>query len=1045
MEGNSTEVYVRSILDIEPAEERASTIFKNIFTTPLPYSGASACPLRELPKGADGMRVLTTAPINLTTWNTQIHEILVSFGARKHATRVTDATGFENRAAVRDPTPVILTGAALASALAVSVELSSLVIQDIRNEKRWLTSTGTVLKRLPKKITYRSSAYTGAALTRFRSTSAPPSANTSPPPAAYQDAISGPESITEEEAPPTGIPKEIPVRVVEPTLASVQGQSPVGVPKTQAYLGLEQYASERGSASQGLVPGTRSVLARDTPSVSFLVSYMDGSNASFIDTAPILRALLYIFPNHIDAWQFSRLDRQFIRQQVNSTRSDLTFRIAETPAADRLQLLLLAVTLPAYAAYLKGLDTILGSQNPAINAGFHLSTMDSTWTVVPIDSATLHAPWLMEFIVAFLSTAYWNGRSNWIWSAQYQDVGNERSKAYFTTIPAAHNVHVPGPTRVMLVLVEDSGFASTNTISLPNYNRAVNVYPGSRTLPNNVANLGNYLVNLTDVWYNNTFTTENYGRSAQNMLHALNYMEKHVSTNMAFAAAVTLASELSSTMPEGMSIQLANDSRTYLDHARGAWTFGSRNLATRAPRLTTNDIYTGTIEHRETNFSKMVAAYSYSMLSPCLQYAASSSTVVSANAIRGEEYLGKLIRWSHPKPTYARAQYTCHVSHSAYRVMRVLGYIPKNDYTFTFVNIGGLQNTLTNNGVMLTASLSLAMIRNDIALSIWTGLGADDLVAAHMSVRSLVSNWTNNMIRLRHPNEYFDTTVIDGDGGNVDQAFDHYYGSDSTDPSWATHIPMPINVLMQWAMKCEINLANQFEVKWGRVTANLQTRYCKFTADNRSILPVAAATGDVHRTAPACYELRAGIASRGIPMYIDEWSEMTSGMFDMDVSSGRYQSNILANSMRYHYQDSDSDAQVYVLSDLVGSRLSMAHVLAVDPLIYPDPPNPSVFQVGPNGGALPLADTTPPPQDRRQETTNADTSATITLPTPPINRVQTAQGVVQSTSTGPAQSQTGAVTLPGVAALVQDTPTINPTPASTAPGQGPGATANARE
>lgn len=1015
MEGKGEESYQRSVLNIDPTVgDKATRIFRNLFTTPLPYSGCSVLPLSELPKGTDGVRVLATAAQSFTTWNTQIHETLVSFGARIHADTEEGPAVPQTRRPHRQP--VILQGQALTMALAANEELTTMLRADIELGKRWMTVTGEVLKRLPAKVSYRSAPLNQSQISNMRSASAPPVTHVGSP--SFVDALSDALSDS-DEAPLTGIPKQIPVRMVEPVITCIQGGEPTGVPRTQAYLGLEQVAIEKGPISQGLVPGTRSVIARDTPSVSFLISFMETSNASFIDTAPVLRALLYAYPHHVDAWQVSRLDRQFIRQQKPGTRSSLTMRVAAAAAADRIDITAIAVTLPAFAGHMKGVDTLLNHMDPTISVGFQLSQMDVDWVAVPVDSAVLHAPWLLEYIIAFLSTSVWNGRMNWIWHANYTADNNGQQRAFFTTIPMAHNVYVPGPTKAMLVLVDDNGYTATTSMSIPNHQGMVNVYPGSRSIKPVPVNLTDYTFSLTAAWYDQVFTTTGYSHSAERMLRATQYMERHLSTNMAFAAAVTLASELCSGMPEGPSIRLADNARNYTNVAYGAWTFGARNLGRRAPLMTTSSVIQGTEATRETNFAKMVAAYSFSTLSPCLQYAASTTGVVSANALHNGNYIGKLVRWDSNKPYKGRAQYSCHASHSVYRILRAMGYIMKNDYSYIFHNTGGLQNTLTNNGVLLTMSLSLALVKGDISLRVWTGLGADEPVAAHMSTSALVSTWTNQVITQRHPSYLFSTTTVAGTE-TVDDAFDHYYSASSDEHTWATHIPMPIHTLMQWAMKCSVELGSNFETTYGRVAKNLTARYSRFTHDQRATLPFAAATGDVHQYAPAVYEQRMTVGSIALPMHLDEWSEMTSGIFDVDVSSNRYQTNILAVSTKYHFQDTSNDAQYSVICDMLGSRLSMASMMSVDPLTYPDPPNPAVFRLESAGeGAAPA-------QDKAQEATDPSMVKTKIVGGPTtVTGTEIQTGVIATTATGPALSSAPTTVGLPVPAVQATTPTID--------------------
>lgn len=1026
MESNGDELYARSVLDIKPGDDKSARIFKNLIASPLPYSGVSALPLSELPKGYDDVRVLTTRNQSFTSWNSQSHAILVSYGTAVH-----EAVAAPRKRKIPTQTVCVLAGPALEAALKERDDLTTMQLEGLRNATRWLTATGSVIKRKPQKVVYRNTVMTGKALERFRSVSAPPPvASTSQKCVEDLLADASDESEAPEytefvpEPPPTGMPLNIPVRSVQPTLVSIQGTGPVTVPKAQAYSGLEAYISEKGHMSQGLVPGTRSAVARDTPSAAYMVSYMEGSNASFIDTAPMLRALLYVYPAHVDAWQLDKIDRQFIRQQVAQSRSDLRVEIYPVDVPVRCRMEAICVTLPAFTEHLKGVDTLLGNLDPAISGGYNMSEMDNSWAVVPIDSYILLQPWLLEYIVAFMSSEHWNGRTNWIWTNNYQGAGAMRFRGYLTTMPAAHSVYVPGPNKVMLVLLEDSAYARNRTINIPGVAAAVNVYPGVRSVTPVPANLNDYLVDLTPAWHN-AFTSALYPLSAQRMMHVLNYMEEHLSTNMAFASAVTLASELVNVMPEGMQIRLADQSRNYTNIAYGAWTYGARNLGPRNPQMRTNDVNAGNMAHRDQLLARMVGAYSYAMLSPCLQYAASSATTVNRDVIHHREYLGKMVRWANQRPDNIQPQYTCHVSHSVYRVMRCLGYVVKNDYAYRFMSLGGVQNTLTNNGVLITLALSLAMGQNDISLRVWSGLGSDESIHAHMASKNLVANWTNKMIQQRHPNYYFANTIVEGET-SVDAAFEHYYGSESTDSTWATHIPLPMFMLAQWAMRCDVSLAKDFRTEYGRVAGQLTARYSTFKFGNHPMLPLAAGTADLHSIAPASYLQRLTMGSEGLPMNVDEWAELTSGSFPIDIVADRFQSNILSVSMRYHHQDTSNDGQIAVISDMLASKMSFASLLGVDPMLYPDPPNPEVFWVpGPeDGNTLPP----PQPQDKDQEAPVTQALTQVEVKAAQVQAATKNTGPVEEVATGPKLSGQATVQVPETPAAQPAIPVLGPSP-----------------
>lgn len=201
------------------------------------------------------------------------------------------------------------------------------------------------------------------------------------------------------------------------------------------------------SVAQPLLNTVRSPLARDLASVQMLISYMSVSNSSHIDTAAVVRGLCYAAAQCEDMYSLDRGTNHFLRREVLTTPPTRTFYVHSRPAAERMTVNILAVSLPAFTNMLKNHDALLG------DAGWGSKSMDQTWVAVPVTSDIMSAPWLKEYILCFLDTAVWAGRLSYSTTTSHHDAEERAYRTHFTHIPHSHNISVPGPQGIMLVML----------------------------------------------------------------------------------------------------------------------------------------------------------------------------------------------------------------------------------------------------------------------------------------------------------------------------------------------------------------------------------------------------------------------------------------------------------------------------------------------------------------------------------------------------------------------------------------------------------------
>lgn len=183
------------------------------------------------------------------------------------------------------------------------------------------------------------------------------------------------------------------------------------------------------AATQPLLNTVRSPLARDLPSMQMLIAYSSSSNGSYIDTAPVLRGLLYASAACPDMFELDRTSNHFLRWENMDYQPAIFEHIHHWPADTRQNTNAVVVTLPAYTNHLKGHDAALAA------IGWSLQSMDQTWCAVPVSTDLLNAPHLLEHIRCFVTTSAWAGRLCKRLNTQHTSAAGVQHSTHFTMYP----------------------------------------------------------------------------------------------------------------------------------------------------------------------------------------------------------------------------------------------------------------------------------------------------------------------------------------------------------------------------------------------------------------------------------------------------------------------------------------------------------------------------------------------------------------------------------------------------------------------------------
>lgn len=925
--------------------------FEKIFATPTPMAGSTSAKLSDVPVMSDHVTARgSNRELTISTWNTQCHHIPTSFGYRNEAAIVVHAGRPE-----RAPRVSILTDGALSQVVGKINSLNALQhSQMLHGTGRYITTTGLHLRTKPPGHGCRSSTYSDCQATAIakafdegRSVSEPPmdmvgDSDTGE----VRAARAGPSSQQEPNvcevganaAPPAkrNTALVVPIRAVRSVAMQFAGYKPSVPPKSPGMVAMESYASNNDRAStQPYLSVARSALPRDAPSIQELISYAASYNVSHVDTIPALRGILYAYPRHQDLWTVDSFDRRFVRRQDHATRGNVVYRIRQAGEAERVRVRIAAVTLPAFACHLRNLDPGMAAVG---EDGVNLQGMDSDWTVVPIDSGMVGQPWLLEYLLIFTSTELWAGRLSVMSQANYLSGENANERGYTTGMPAAHQVHIPGPKKLLLVLTDENTFSQATNLTLPGLGD-IEVYRGVRNAPG-VAAFAGFWHDIQQHLYG-LWTDATYEQSCQNMIRCLQMVESQLCRTMAFHLAVSLAAEIACTLPESPRLHGQGDGQ-YLDEAGGLWTLGPHNFNARRPRHSSSDLNAGDIAAINIRIRRLLHGFNFGSVSPLQVHALSYTTLANENIIVDGAYVGEATYWQHPVPEHLVEQYQCNVANSVFRVLNVMGLIVKDDYRFTFPTYSGLQNTVTQHAVLLSLSLGLMLAKSDVTRRAWSGLGVNEAPISQTPIRELVKKTCHGLLIPLNIDAHMARTI--NGHFTINNEIDTYYGINAENEQWGVSICMPYPAFLQWADKDQISLSHNLTHADGVITAELELPHLVIDHHNSHATTWVAGTLDTFSYLPTCFLDYQRAIPFSLHMSIEDWQSCTALPNDLLPAPSGFMSNLMVVGLKHHYRHVASPGQALVVNKY--AQRTSADMWSVSKLVYPDPVELSFLRPG---------------------------------------------------------------------------------------------------
>jgi len=375
--------------------------------------------------------------------------------------------------------------------------------------------------------------------------------------------------------------KYIPYRYVKVNVCLFHNEaasSPDYTPLAQAFLAR---LNNKDIMQATLQSQTRSGQVRDPSTTSLLMSFIGETNDSWLDVAPMLRALLYAFAAPKDSFSIDTPEAKLLygfRSRI-SDEYKVNYSKLKTDTTHLEKTQVMVVTYTAFGDIVENTNPYLAGRY-SIDMPFCSNVIDEKWVALPLDARNMSEDFVLELIMAFLPSDNLTGNMSFCWSSKFKNfVDNTKSyHAYFTGVPVSRCNIVDGHN-IMIVLVDDHAYTRRSTYTIPGTQTEIKVYPGGRN--SNVDAMNTYISDITALIAARIETHEKFASSAERMVSALAYMERYYSHQGAMRMAVSVASELAISYPMGSSVvwsDTANKTSQYDSTLSAAYAFGEAEM-----------------------------------------------------------------------------------------------------------------------------------------------------------------------------------------------------------------------------------------------------------------------------------------------------------------------------------------------------------------------------------------------------------------------------------------------------------------------------------
>lgn len=707
-----------------------------------------------------------------------------------------------------------------------------------------------------------------------------------------------------------------PVRCARVTQEPAEYESQTRIPYSAFYNSLLSKLSD--PVAQGALGSlTKGPLIRDSVSLMLLVKYLAASNSTVMEVAPMLRLACIINSLDRSTYKTETIGYRIIRNwyQQEYVGAEIYSKTITSPK-------IIAMPLDTYIAF-------MSDRQPAPNADFTYLGADKDWVAVPAENSALRERWMLAYTLGFLSSELWNGTVNHVYTGKFEQARDgDALTTHMRVMPACSSVHIPGPTNVILVLVEYNQYAAIKSINTMGLN--IPVYDGVTPIPS--AALG---PKITAWW-----KTNNINNILQDCLGAYSHTDKMLGVENASSIALSIAAEMYATQFNGIGIIPKKDSPSpdWTQSAHGAWVVdtGEGPATKDIPHTHIQAEVWYNVDDTDllVKCRRRISGYNWSAVSTWCRPPTGIVRTQEVDSI----YPGRGIFWSTDAPYNYSPVYTVTTLDSLKRISIYAKLVLTHEQTLTFQNSCGFAAYIHMLAAATAAQAAQIFIQTNLSLAVWTGYDTRrDEVSATARMDVAINTATAGITR------YVDISNLISSWASWDEdiIYEYYSINPFNNPDWFSSHPLSLNLCIQWADKIQLHEGSYRQHTDFFYHNESNHQGYKLKDDSGIYRTYATATLDVEAYLPTVVYRDSGAGLIHMISWAEQWGRVStlSSLSTTHPSSYVYMSQPLVLPMVDNGLEFSTDLIAYVVNSTMLQSDERFRIVSFSPVRWPDPIN----------------------------------------------------------------------------------------------------------
>ncbi|KAI4482526.1 hypothetical protein M0802_013630 [Mischocyttarus mexicanus] len=567
----------------------------------------------------------------------------------------------------------------------------------------------------------------------------------------------------------------LPVRVI--TVANFQSRAEQGASPPYSPLYLSYLGRLSDPAQTGVLGATiRGPNVRDSTAMTALAKAMSRRPGTVYEIAPMVRSACALLSICAENYELDPILLRFVRNVNFNTRNNSIF-ISQKADFPSSPLLITAMPLDTFTALANN------SFYHATVDGFDYAGLDSDWVAVLVSSRMIGQSHLLAYITSWMSSELWAGTVNFRVSGTSRLDDSNNISVNNSYIPSVNSVHIPGPTRVAIVLVDETPDNVGSHLTIRGTD--VPIWRGRQVVTP---------VNIGELWAR-FWNHNNIAGASRDLLMAHEEICNKLGVENSCDMAASLSAEMYGSLYSGMSLPNIDNTLEpdFGEAPGGSWTYDGSRLDKVGRILSTKF---NLDDPQKEQARRRTVGYNFSALTP--NHLAPTGIVKSRFTLAdGWLHVG----WGSLNPLYSTPGYKTSTMSSVYRVGTYFGLINTHSRSHSFNGPSSFAQWMHMLSTAISFSCSAFLGLNDLSPREWTGFDdrynrncrsallsefKDDIyqgTVVHHDIRDIAQSWPEwdedliSELTVEEKNIYLNELL--GDDSAVED-----YASDSDDEDY---------------------------------------------------------------------------------------------------------------------------------------------------------------------------------------------------------------------------------------------------------------------